>query len=44
VKFRVRGFGPLLVAMDSQGGSLYSRVRVAAQGRRAEVLKRLGVR
>ena len=43
-KFRVRGFGPLLVAMDSQGGSLYSRVRVAAQGRRAEVLKRLGVR
>jgi L(+)-tartrate dehydratase beta subunit len=43
-KFRVRGFGPLLVAMDSQGGSLYSRVRAAAQGRRAEVLKRLGVR
>jgi len=43
-KFRVRGFGPLLVAMDSQGGSLYSRVRDAARGRRAEVLKRLGVR
>ncbi len=43
-KFRVRGFGPLLVAMDSHGGSLYSRVRDAAQGRRAEVLKRLGVR
>ena len=43
-KFRVRGFGPLLVAMDSHGGSLYSRVRDAARARRAEVLKRLGVR
>jgi len=43
-KFRVSGFGPLLVAMDSLGGSLYSRVRDAARGRRAEVLKRLGVR
>jgi L(+)-tartrate dehydratase beta subunit len=43
-KFRVKGFGPLLVAMDSHGGSLYSRVRDAARGRRAEVLKRLGVR
>jgi L(+)-tartrate dehydratase beta subunit len=43
-KFRVKGFGPLLVAMDSLGGSLYSRVRDAARGRRAEVLKRLGVR
>ena len=43
-KFRIRGFGPLLVAMDSHGGSLYSRVRDAARGRRAEVLKRLGVR
>jgi L(+)-tartrate dehydratase beta subunit len=43
-KFRVRGFGPLLVAMDTHGGSLYSRVREASRGRRAEVLKRLGVR
>jgi L(+)-tartrate dehydratase beta subunit len=42
-KFRVKGFGPLLVAMDSLGGSLYSKVRDAALGRRAEVLKRLGV-
>jgi L(+)-tartrate dehydratase beta subunit len=42
-KFRVRGFGPLLVAMDSHGGSLYARVRDAAQGRRAQALKRLGV-
>ena len=43
-RFRVRGFGPLLVAMDTHGGSLYSRVREASRGRRAEVLKRLGVR
>jgi L(+)-tartrate dehydratase beta subunit len=43
-KFRVNGFGPLLVAMDSQGESLYSRVKTAAQQKRAEALKRLGVR
>jgi L(+)-tartrate dehydratase beta subunit len=43
-KFRVNGFGPLLVAMDSHGASLYSKVRDAAQQRRAEVLRRLGVR
>ena len=42
-KFRVRGFGPLLVAMDSHGGSLYANVQAAAQGRRAEALRRLGV-
>ena len=43
-RFRVQGFGPLLVAMDSHGASLYARVRDAARERRAEVLKRLGVR
>ena len=43
-KFRVKGFGPLLVAMDSHGGSLYAKVRDAARERRAEVLRRLGVR
>jgi L(+)-tartrate dehydratase beta subunit len=43
-KFRVSGFGPLLVAMDSHGESLYSRVKTAAQQKRAEALKRLGVR
>jgi len=43
-KFRVRGFGPLLVAMDSHGASLYARVKNAAQQRRAEALRRLGVR
>ena len=43
-KFRVNGFGPLLVAMDSHGASLYARVRDAALQRRAEALRRLGVR
>jgi L(+)-tartrate dehydratase beta subunit len=43
-KFRVNGFGPLLVAMDSHGESLYTRIKTAAQHKRAEALKRLGVR
>ncbi len=43
-KFRVNGFGPLLVAMDSHGSSLYHEVKTAAQQRRAEALRRLGVR
>ena len=43
-KVRVNGFGPLLVAMDSHGESLYTRVRTAAQQKRAAALKRLGVR
>src|SRR3954471_2800677 len=43
-KFRVRDFGPLVVAMDSHGGSLYEKVNDAARGRRAEALRRLGVR
>lgn len=43
-KFRVNGFGPLLVAMDSHGESLYSRVKDAAAARRVEALRKLGVR
>jgi len=43
-KFRVRGFGPLLVAMDSHGGSLYDAVDRDARARRAETLARLGVK
>ena len=43
-KFRVNGFGPLVVAMDSHGESLYAQVNAAARARRAEALKRLGVR
>ena len=43
-KFRIRNFGPLLVAMDSHGHSLYSVVRDDAQSRRAQVLASLGVK
>src|SRR5216117_2606968 len=43
-KFRVRGFGPLLVAMDSHGDSLYSKVNEAAREQRAAALRALGVR
>ena len=43
-KFRVRDFGPLLVAMDSVGGSLYDTVRHDAAARRAGVLASLGVK
>jgi L(+)-tartrate dehydratase beta subunit len=43
-KFRVRGFGPLVVAMDSHGGSLYTKVNQSARARREEALRKLGVR
>ena len=43
-KFRVRGFGPLLVAMDSHGASLYAKVNQAARGRREQALRKLGVK
>lgn len=43
-RFAVRDFGPLLVAMDSHGGSLYREVQQQAASRRAEVLASLGVR
>ena len=43
-KFRIRDFGPLLVAMDSHGDSLYSVVQADSQARRAEVLAGLGVK
>jgi len=43
-KFRVHGFGPLLVAMDSHGGSLYEAVDRKARERRANTLARLGVK
>ena len=43
-RFRIRHFGPLLVAMDSHGGSLYDAVRDDAQSKRAAVLASLGVK
>jgi L(+)-tartrate dehydratase beta subunit len=43
-QFRVRDFGPLLVAMDSHGASLYDVVDRAARDRRAAALAALNVR
>jgi L(+)-tartrate dehydratase beta subunit len=43
-KFRIRGFGPLLVSMDSHGSSLYTEVNAQARDRRAAVLAALGVK
>jgi L(+)-tartrate dehydratase beta subunit len=43
-KFRVRGFGPLLVGMDSHGGSLYRDVASRSQSKRDAVLASLGVK
>jgi L(+)-tartrate dehydratase beta subunit len=43
-KFRVKGFGPLLVAMDSHGASLYEAVDREARARREKTLSRLGVK
>jgi L(+)-tartrate dehydratase beta subunit len=40
-KFRIRGFGPLLVAMDAHGGSLYDAVAERAQARREAALEKL---
>ena len=43
-RFAIRDFGPLLVAMDSTGASLYDIVRHDAAARRATVLASLGVK
>jgi L(+)-tartrate dehydratase beta subunit len=43
-KFRVKGFGPLLVSMDSHGRSLYTQVNKAAREKRAAALASLGVK
>jgi L(+)-tartrate dehydratase beta subunit len=41
-KFRIHGFGPLLVTMDSHHGSLHNEINKTALSRRDEVLARLG--
>ena len=41
-KFRIKGFGPLLVTMDSYGGSLHAQVNAEAAARRAAVLASIG--
>jgi L(+)-tartrate dehydratase beta subunit len=43
-QFRVKGFGPLLVAMDSHGASLYMELKKSAAARRAAALASLGVK
>jgi L(+)-tartrate dehydratase beta subunit len=43
-QFRVHGFGPLRVAMDSHGGSLYAAVDADARANRAAALAAMGVR
>ena len=41
-KFRIKGFGPLLVTMDSHGSSLHAQVNAEAAARRAAVLAGIG--
>ena len=33
-RFRIKGFGPLMVTMDSHGGSTYDRIQGDAKSRR----------
>ena len=42
-QFEIKDFGPLLVAMDAHGASLYDAVNDQARDRRAEALARMGV-
>ena len=42
-RFAVKGFGPILVAMDAHGGSLYDKVGETAAANRAAALASLGV-
>jgi L(+)-tartrate dehydratase beta subunit len=42
-RFGIKGFGPLLVAMDAHGGSLYDGVAATAAERRAKALASMGV-
>ncbi len=41
-RFRIRGFGPLLVAMDAHGGSLFAKVNRDVAARRDAVLAGIG--
>jgi len=42
-RFGIKGFGPLLVAMDAHQGSLYDGVAATAAERRAKALASMGV-
>ena len=41
-RFAIQDFGPLIVGMDSHGGSLYRDVQASVEARRAAVLAKLG--
>jgi L(+)-tartrate dehydratase beta subunit len=41
-RFAIKDFGPLIVGMDSHGGSLYRDVQASVEARRAAVLAKLG--
>ena len=43
-RFRIHDFGPLRVAMDSYGGSIYATVDADARAKRAAALASLGVK
>ncbi|MEE8198003.1 MAG: FumA C-terminus/TtdB family hydratase beta subunit [Acidiferrobacterales bacterium] len=43
-QFRVKNFGPLLVAIDAHGSSVYDKVQAQAAERRADALSALGVK
>jgi L(+)-tartrate dehydratase beta subunit len=42
-RFSIRNFGPLLVGMDSHGGSMFADVRADVAARRSAVLEKLGI-
>jgi len=41
-RFAIRNFGPLMVAMDSHGGSLYTNIQDNAAAHRAAILASIG--
>ena len=41
-RFRIKGFGPLLVTMDSHGGSTYERIQGDAKAKRDAILASIG--
>ena len=43
-RFAIKDFGPLLVAMDSHGNSVYDAVKQTAEDRRAAALASIGVK
>jgi L(+)-tartrate dehydratase beta subunit len=43
-RFRIQHFGPLMVAMDAHGGSLYARIQDEAAARRDAILASLDAR